>query len=224
MSLVKKLFGTSPFAALAEHTKKVHNCVELLRPLVEAFIQGDHDKIEKLHHEISRTEYEADQIKNEIRDQISKVFLLSVGRHEVLKFLSAQDDVADAAEDFAVVMRLRKTTLHQELKEDFQAFVNQVISVSEQLLEVADDLAVLAELSFEGEHAQRVLETIGRISEEEWKADKLQRRFSTHYYSIEDQLDPTTLVFYDRYCQRLGQVANSAEKCAKLLRTLIVGQ
>ena len=69
-----------------------------------------------------------------------------------------------------------------------------------------------------------MLKTLEKISEEEWKADKLQRNFAMHYYDIEDQLDPTTLVFYDRYCQRLGQVANAAEKCAKLLRTLIVGQ
>jgi len=224
MSLVKKMFGTSPFGALAEHTKKVHDCVELLRPLVEAFIEGDHVQIERLHHKISQTEHEADEIKNEIRDQISKVFMLSVGRHEVLKFLSAQDDVADAAEDFAVVLRLRKTTLHKDLTEDFRAFVNQVISVSEHLLGVADDLAVLAEVSFEGEHAERVLKTIERISQDEWEADKLQRSFAVHYYEIEEQLDPTTLVFYDRYCQRLGGVANAAEKCAKLLRTLIIGQ
>ncbi|HYW78306.1 MAG TPA: TIGR00153 family protein [Thermoguttaceae bacterium] len=224
MSLVKKMFGTSPFGALAEHTKKVHECVELLRPLTEAFIEGDRARIEQLHHDISRTEHEADRIKNEIRDQISKVFMLSVGRNEILKFLSAQDDVADAAEDFAVVMRLRKTLLHKDLTDDFRAFVNQVISVSEQLLEAADDLAVLAELSFEGEHAARVLATLDKISEEEWEADKLQRKFCIHYYEIEDQLDPTTLVFYDRYSQRLGAVANAAEKCAKLLRTLIVGQ
>jgi len=224
MSLVKKIFGTSPFAALAEHTKKVHDCVELLRPLTEALIEGDHVRIEQLHHKISQKEHEADEIKNEIRGQISKLFMLSVGRHEVLKFLSAQDDVADAAEDFAVVLRLRKTVLHEDLTKDFRAFVSRVISVSELLLGAADDLAVLAELSFEGEHAERVLKTIDKISHEEWEADKLQRRFALHYYGIEDQLDPTTLVFYDRYCQRLGGVANSAEKCAKLLRTLIVGQ
>ena len=223
MSLLKKFFGTSPFGALAEHTKRVHDCVELLKPLAEAFIEGDHEKIEELHHKMSKTEHEADQIKNEIREQISKVFLLSVGRHEILKFLSAQDDVADAAQDFAVVMRLRKTTLHPDLKDDFQKFVKQVIYVSSHLLEVADDLAVLAEASFEGGPTQRVLEAIEKISQEEWEADKLQHKFATHYYDIEDQLDPTTLVFYDRYCQRLGGVANCAEKCAKLLRTLIVG-
>jgi predicted phosphate transport protein (TIGR00153 family) len=224
MSIVKKFFGTSPFGALAEHTKKVHECVKLLKPLCEAFIEGDHGKIETLHHEMSKTEHEADKIKNEIRVQISKVFLLSVGRHEILKFLSAQDDVADAAEDFAVVLRLRKTPFLDELREDFRALVDQVTIVSEHLLCVADDLAVLAEVGFEGEPAQRVLKTIEVISEEEWKADKMQRTFARHYYDIEDQLDPTTLVFYDRYCRTLGEVANSAEKCAKIMRSLIVGQ
>ena len=58
--------------------------------------------------------------------------MLSVGGTRVLRFLSAQDDVADAAEDFAVVVQLRKTALHRDLREDFRAFVNQVISVSEQ--------------------------------------------------------------------------------------------
>ena len=224
MSVVKRFFGTSPFGALAEHTKKVHDCVKLLLPLSEALIEGDHEKIVELHDEMSKTEHEADEIKNEIRDQISKVFLLSVGRHEVLKFLSAQDDVADAAEDFAVVLGLRRTTLHDSLKDDFREFVAKVIDVSERFLDIADDLAVLAEASFEGEHAEKVLAAIEKISEEEWEADKLQRRFAKHYYEIEDQLDPTTLVFYDRYCRLLGEVANCAEKCAKMLRALIVGQ
>ena len=224
MGVLQKYFGTSPFSALAEHTQKVHDCVELLKPLAEAFVVGDHAKIEQLYHEISKTEHEADQVKSEIREQISKVFLLSINRHELLKFVSTQDDIADSAEDFAVILRLRNTSLPPELKDDFQTFVNQVIYVSEQLLGVADDLAILAEVCFEGELAERVLKTIETISEEEWKADELQRTFAEHYYSIEDKLDPTTLVFYDRYCRTLGDVANCAEKCARILRSLIIGR
>lgn len=224
MSVVKKLFGTSPFGALVEHTKKVHACVKLLKPLSEAFMKGDRGKIESLHHDMAKLEYEADQIKNEIRDRISKVFLLSVGRAEILTFLSAQDDVADAAEDYAVILRLRKTSLPKELRADFRALVDQVTLVTDQLLNVAENLTVLAEVGFEGEAAQDVLKTIEQISEEEWKADKMQRSFARHYYSIEDRLDPTTLVFYDRYCQTLGDVANCAERCAKMLRAIIVGQ
>jgi uncharacterized protein len=224
MSLLQKFFGASPFGALAEHTRKVHECVGLLKPLSEALMSGDQQRIHDLHHVMSKTEYEADKIKNVIRDQISKVYLLSVGRHELLKFLSAQDDVADAAQDFAVVLRLRKTPFLEVLKEDFRAFVDQVIYVSELLLSTAEDIAVVAEAGFEGEQAQRVLATIDKVSEEEWRADKLERRFAEHYYGLEDQLDPITILFYDKYCQNLGTVANAAEKCAKLLRALIVGQ
>ena len=82
MGLMQKFFGTSPFGALAEHTKKVHDCVELLKPLVDAFVEGNHDKIVELHQQMSKAEHEADEVKTEIRDQMSKVFLLSVGKHE----------------------------------------------------------------------------------------------------------------------------------------------
>ena len=38
MSLIAELFGKSPFGPLVEHSKKVHECVELVKPLLEALI------------------------------------------------------------------------------------------------------------------------------------------------------------------------------------------
>jgi hypothetical protein len=223
MRIVSRLFGASPFAMLVEHTRKVHACVAMLRPLVEALLAEDWEKIATLHHEMSRTEHEADVIKGQIRDQISKTYLLSVGRYELMEYLAVQDDVADAAEDFSVVLMLRRTKVHPELREDFLAFVDQVIKVSETLLGLAEELSKLAEAAFTGKEAERVLRTIDEIGEEEWKADKLQRRFAKHYYELEDKFDPTTLYFYDKYCLTLSRVANTAEKTAKYLR-LIIGK
>ncbi len=221
MDFIQKLFGGSPFGLLAEHTRKVHECVLLLRPIVDAILDEDRERLEELHHEMSRTEHEADQIKDRIRDAISGVKLLAVGRSELESFLAVQDAIADATEDFSVVAVLRPTRVLPELRDDFLAFVDQVIRVSEMLLGVADDIAVLAESAFAGPETQRVLEAIDRIGEEEWKADKLQRAFARHFYRLEDQLDPTTLVFYDKYCQTLSRVANSAERTAKFLRQMI---
>jgi predicted phosphate transport protein (TIGR00153 family) len=106
--------------------------VELLRPLTNALLAKDYEKIEELHNQMSKTEHEADQIKTAMRDNISKMYFLSVGRLEFSQFLAYQDDVADAAEDFAVVLLIRKTKLPEELKSDFMNFVEQVISVSEE--------------------------------------------------------------------------------------------
>jgi len=221
MGVLGKFFAPSPFIQLHEHSKKVHECVELLRPLTNALLEEDREKIEELHNVMSRIEHEADQIKTELRDKISKMYFLSVGRLELSQFLSYQDDIADAAEDFAVVLLLRKTKIPKELQADFLAFVEQVISVSEQLMNVAEKLSTIAEAAFTGREVQGVLESIEKIGEEEWKADRIERKFARRFYSMEKKLDPITIFFLDKYCETLSAVANNAEKTAKYLRLII---
>ncbi len=221
MGIIERFLGPSPFAFLVEHARKVHECVKLIRPLAEALLAGEWERIDELHHRLSKTEHEADQIKDQIRDRVSRMLLLSVGRLELMQFLGFQDDVADAAEDFAVVLRLRKTPVPEELREDLLAFVDQVVNVSEHLLGLSEELSALAEAGFTGKEAARVIEEIEKIGQEEWKADKLQRRFATHFYKLEDQVGPVDVFFYDKYCHNLSAIANAAERTAKYLRQII---
>jgi len=221
MGVLDRFFAPSPFIQLHEHAKKVHECVELIRPLVNALLAEDYEKIEELHNVMSRTEHEADVIKTELRDKLTKLYFLSVGQNELSRFLAYQDDIADAAEDFAVVLVLRKTKIPNELKAGFIAFVEQVISVSELLLNLEKDLSTLAEAAFTGEEAENVLKSIEKIGAEEWKADRLGRKFARSFYNMEDKLDPITVIFLDKYCKRLSAVSNNAEKTAKYLRLII---
>ena len=221
MSVIERFFGASPFGLLLAHTEKVHTCVQLLEPLTQALFDQDYEKIEKLHHEMSTREHEADEIKSSIREKVSSAFLLSIRREDLMRFLSYQDDVADCAEDYAVVLSIRNTVVPEELKEDYLALVRQVIVVSEHLLDLSKELSLLVESAFAGKEAEKFQAGIDAIGKEEWESDRLQRRFARHFYSIEDQIDPTTLFFFDKYCLNLGAVANSAEKTAKYLRQLI---
>jgi len=221
MSIFEKFLPSSPFKSLVEHARKVHECVAFLKPLTEALLNGNYEEIEELHHQMSKTEHDADLMKNEIRKKLVQSFLLSVGRYEIKRFVGLQDDIADAAEDYAVVLSLRNTKVPEELREDFLNFVNQIITVSEHFLALSEDLAVLVESGFAGEVAERVQKSIDQIGEEEWNADKLQRRFARHFYSIEEKLDPVTIMFLDKYCRALSTVANNAEKASKYLRQLI---
>ena len=138
MNLFNRLVGASPFSMLLEHTRKVHECVQLLQPITDALLAGDHERIEALHNEMALKEYEADQIKTSIRDRINSAYMMSVRRDDLLRFLSYQDNVADAAQDYAVVVLLRKTRVPEEVRQDFQDFVRQVIVVSEHLLSLAE--------------------------------------------------------------------------------------
>ncbi|MCF7958412.1 MAG: TIGR00153 family protein [Phycisphaerae bacterium] len=221
MGVLNKFFGTSPFSQLHEHSKKVYECVKLMRPLADALVAEDYDKIEAHHNLMSKTEHEADQIKNEVRGNLTNLYFLSVGQNELSRFLGYQDDIADAAEDFAVVLLLRKTRIPEQLRFDFLAFVDQIIMVSEHLLKVAEKLTGIAGSAFTGREVDHVLEVIDLVSEEEWKADRLGRKFARHFYSLESELDTVTIMFLDKYCKTLGAVANNAEKTAKYLKLII---
>lgn len=221
MGLIQQFLGNSPFPLILEHSRKVHECAVLLTPLTDALLDGDFQKIEELHNEIARKEHEADDIKDAVRKRIYEVHLLSVGKHELMKFLSYLDNVADSAQDYAVLLLLRKTEFPQELREDYREFVEQVVQVSEHLLSLAEELTRLAESAFTGKEAEKVLEGIDAIGKEEWKADRLQRKVARHFYAMEDELPVVTLIFLDKYCMALGEVANGAEKAGKYLRQLI---
>src|SRR5690606_23053950 len=78
------LFAKSPFGPLAEHTQRVHDTVVLLRPLMEAFIEGDWARTQEIYERISRLEHDADVIKNDIRDHLPKSLFLPVDRGDVL--------------------------------------------------------------------------------------------------------------------------------------------
>ena len=100
--------------------------------------------------------------------------------------------------------------------------MGQVTQVSQTLLEGSEELVNLAEASFGGAEAETVLSRISGLGEQEWKADRMQRKLCQHIYSLEDQLDPITIMFYDKMLRALGSVANAAENAGEKLRMMIV--
>lgn len=222
MSLISELFGKSPFGPLVQHTKKVHECVGLVRPLLEACVREDYEEVHRLQDAVSKLEYEADQIKHAIREQLPRRYFLPVSRADLDLFLHCQDAIADAAEDFAVILVIRNTKIHPELVEEFFAFADQVLLVSRTLTEAADELEALAATSFGGAEAESVLARISGLGEGEWQADRMQRKLSQHIYRLEKELDVISILFYEKILLVLGSIANAAENTGELLRTMIV--
>lgn len=222
MSIIQELFGNSPFGPLVVHTKKVHECVEVLRPLMEALVNEDYEEIRRLQDKVSKLEYEADQIKHEIRDSLPRRYFLPVDRTELDTYLHCQDKIADMAEDFAVILVIRKTKIHPHLMDKFFDFVDQVFQVTGTLLTAAVELQNLAEVSFSGAESRVVLDHLRGLGEEEWKADRLARSLSMDIYSLEKEIDPLTIIFYEKLLLTLSAIANEAENAGDMLRTMIV--
>jgi len=215
-----KLFGRSPFEPLVEHARKVHECVKLIRPIADAVLLGDVDKLRELQHDMSKAEYEADLLKDRVRQSLPSKYFLSVDREDVVGFLRQMDRMADDAEDFAVVATFRQLELPEELREDFLALVDEVIRVSESLLDLAEHLAELQREAFVGPEADDVLMKIQMICQMEWETDKLSRKLARNFYAM-DGLNPVTIMILEKLSGALRAIADHAENVGKNLRLMI---
>jgi predicted phosphate transport protein (TIGR00153 family) len=145
-----------------------------------------------------------------------------VERVELERFISSQDKIADKAEDFAVILTLRNTKMHPAIIDKFFGFLEQIFQVTGTLLGAAVELKNLAEVSFSGAEARHVLDILQGLNEEEWKADRLARSLSRDIYRLEGEVDPITIIFYEKMLLTLGDIANEAENAGDMLRTMIV--
>jgi uncharacterized protein len=220
MKVLGELFGESPFGQLVEHANMIKKCIDLIKPIAEAIIAGRADQLRDLQDEMSRTEFEADKIKDHIRARLPNRFFLPVQREDVLNYMSQLDRMGDDAEDFAVVATFRRIVIPPGLQGAFLALVNKAVEVSNELLNLAVDLGQLQKESFEGPDAMAVLEKIKRVSHMEWESDKLSRAFARQYYSAED-LDTISVILLEKLCRALTGVADHAENVGKYLGLMI---
>jgi len=224
MALLDKLFQKSPFGPVIEHAEKVYECLELINPLIKAWLREEWDELERLRNEISRKENEADQIKITIRNNLPKSLFYPVPRGDLLRVLSNQDNIADAAEDLSVVLTLRKTKLPGALTNDFQVFVDQVLETCRMLLKANEELNTLMEVSFTGPATEKVLKITDEIGTMEWKTDNRARELVKELIAMEDQLDPLTIIFLMKIIEVIGTLSNYAENCGDNLRHLILSR
>ena len=224
MPLLDKLFGKSPFGPIIKHAKKVNECIDLVNPVIKAWLNEDWKQIEKLRKEVSRKEHEADKMKITIRSNLPKSLFYPVPRGDLLRILQNQDNIADAVEDLCVVLSLRKTKIPKSLTDDFQDFAKQVIETAQMLLKANEELETLLEASFTGPHTEKVLKIVDEIGTLEWKCDTKGHDLVKKLISMEDTLDPLTIIFIMKIIEVLGNLSNHAENCGDNLRHLIISR
>ncbi len=221
MSIISKLFGKSPFEPLHQHMLKVKECVDLIRPLVDALLKEEGEKVEEYAKKIAYAEHEADLVKKEIRKNLPKGLFLPVARGDILRFLKEQDNIADSAEDFAVLITLRKTKLPDELKEDLKEFVDEVLETFNMAVKVSNEINILAETSFGGAEAEKVVDLIENLKTKEWEADKAQMKTAKKMFSLEGKMDPVSVIMWMHIFKELGNLANHSENAGDQIRIML---
>ncbi len=221
MSILTKIFGKSPFEPLYQHMLKVNECVNLVKPLMEALLADDQDRVEVIAKKIFKAEHDADIVKKEIRNNLPKGIFLPVNRGDMLNYLREQDKIADSAEDVAVLVTLRKMNVPEELRENLKILVEKVLITCETAMKISSEIKLLAETSFSGAEAEKVMDSIEELKLDEFEADKAQMKLAQKMFSIEAKLDPVSIMMWMHIFKELGALANHAENLGDNLRMML---
>ena len=220
MRTILSMFAKSPFKPLVSHIDKVNECVNQIKPLFDAFLSSDYEKVESIAKEISKVEYKADKIKDDIRQHLPQSIFLPVDKRDFMHLLSAQDDIADAVEDLAVLMRIKNINIPDALSQPLIELVDYVVTLANDACGMIRELEDLLEASFGGAEAEKVEKMASDLGIAEYEADKMQFLLAKRLFSLND-LSAADLFLLNELIKKLGGVADQSEKIGKTLRVFI---
>jgi len=221
MGRISDLFQQSPFEPLLHHYEKVRACVDLVRPMLDAVRAEDYQRLDRLAADVFKAEHEADLIKDQIRQEIPRSFFLPVYRGDLLGYLKLQDNAADAVEDLAYLLTMKRLKLPAELVEGVSTYLDLISAVDTRTREMNERLRELVAAGFHAERAGDIQEVIRAVEKAEWEADKQQYELGKALFALEDSIKPTDLMLWWRIFLELGQLANHFEKMADRLRRML---
>ena len=221
MRTILSMFAKSPFKPLVSHIGKVNECVDQIIPLFDALQSKDYNKVETISEHISKVEHKADKIKDDIRQHLPQSIFLPVDKRDFMHLLSAQDDIADAVEDLAVLMRIKNISLPEELNEPLRDLVRHVVDAANEACSMIRELDDLLEASFGGAEAEKIEKMAADLGTSEWEADKKQFLLAQKLFSLGDKLGAADLLLLNELIKKLGAVADQSEKIGKTLRIFL---
>src|SRR5688572_10722395 len=108
MGSIFNMFGPSPIRPIEQHMRKVHQCAKQLYPFFISVLNQDWQTANEIKEQIITLEKEADVIKRDLRLHLPTGLFLPVSRTDLLELLSAQDRIANTAQDIAGLISNRQ--------------------------------------------------------------------------------------------------------------------
>ena len=214
-------FGRSVFGPIHEHLVKVMECLELLVPMAEAFVQGDQPEVQRRAAEIHEREHAADQIKNEIRRRLSASIFSSIERSEVLLLLKTQDSVSDNCEEVAKLLEIRRTPVPEPLHQLLLDYAAQIYRTGECLAVATEKLQEVGSPSASEDLAQDIDGRLDEVGRQEHQANLAEQAFLKRLFEEEKSLDPVGVIFLMEISNQLAAIGDEAENTADGLRRLV---
>ncbi len=200
---------------------KVRACVGQIKPLFDALENKDYDSVQKVSELIVKLEHEADMIKDDIRTHMRQSMFLPVDKKDFMHLLSAQDDIADAIEDLAVLLRIKNLDTPDEIKPLLKDLVSHIVNTAHMGCDLISELEALLEASFGGAEAEKVERATQELGAAEWEADRKQFLLAKKLFALGNDLGPADLLLWNEVIKKLGAVADKTEQIGKTLRIFL---
>lgn len=218
MQTLARLFGRSPFSPLQTHMDRVAACVRQLIPLFEALGKKDYLSTEAISKDISRLEHDADLTKNDIRNNLPSGIFLPIAKASLLEILSLQDNIADCAEDVAVLLTFSSLEILPFFATEFQVFLEKNLETFELGYAIIKEMGELLESSFGGTEAAKVSKMVEEVAYKEHEADLLQATLLKKMFQQCGDMPAPTFFLWMKVIQELAGLSDESEKLANRVR------
>lgn len=221
MRTIGGLFGRSAWGPLWEHLAKASDCLKLLKLSVEGFASENYSKLGGLARRAARLEKDADTIKENIRQRLSRSVFSSVQRSDIFAWLRQQDGIADSCEDVVKLFSLRKTRVAKELKLPLRRLVERVSQMMDELVEAVKVFGKMAIGETTKEELNRLNGLIANTQKGKDEVDRLQMEFLKKVFKVEEKLDPVSIFFLKDAGEKISRIADRIENVGDLIRHMI---
>ena len=221
MGSIFNMFGPSPIKPIEQHIRKAYQCAKQLYPFFEAVLKKDWKAEKKIKDKIVTLEKEADLIKRDLRLHLPTGLFLPVSRTDLLELLSAQDRIANKAEDIAGLIISRKMIIPEPLIPAFMPFLHRCLDASKQACKAINELDELLETGFRGSEVKIVEEMILTLDEIEHDCDERLADIRHRIFDLEKELSAIDIMFLYKLVQWIGELADHAQTVGGRLQILI---
>lgn len=215
------MFGPSPIRPIEQHMRKTYLCAKQLYPFFEAVLIQDWQAAGAIREKIVAIEKEADLIKRDLRLHLPTGLFLPVARTDLLELLSAQDRIANKAEDIAGLIVGRQMIIPEALSELFMPFLHRCLDAAKQACKAINELDELLETGFRGSEVTIVEEMIVTLDEIEHDSDDKLAEIRHRIFELEKDLPPLEVIFLYKLVQWVGDLADHAQTVGGRLQILI---
>ena len=211
------LLRKSPFKPIQEHMRTVFSCVSLLQPLFEALSAKDEALVKQLAQQISELETDADKQKSVFRLHMPKTLFMPVDRRDLLHLLRNQDSLADDAEKISQILTSRDMEIPDAIKGLLDELLADTLQICSEAKLMIEELDELVQVGFGGREHDKVIEMIAGVRRSENNLDQILHRIKRALFTVEDSLNPVSVMFWYQIIDLLGNMSDQAENMSDRL-------